>query len=51
MHKRMKAIGELVQVHSPHVICFQVPICECVPSVFMPLLVRSFYITNYCFNL
>ncbi|KAF8031681.1 hypothetical protein BT93_D0791 [Corymbia citriodora subsp. variegata] len=25
MHKRMKAIGELVQMHSPHVICFQVP--------------------------
>ncbi|KAF8031643.1 hypothetical protein BT93_D0758 [Corymbia citriodora subsp. variegata] len=23
MHKRMKAIGELIQMHSPHVICFQ----------------------------
>lgn len=24
MHKRMEALGELIQLHSPDVICFQV---------------------------
>ncbi|VFQ88612.1 unnamed protein product [Cuscuta campestris] len=30
MHKRMEAIGELVQLHSPHIICFQ----EVTPTIY-----------------
>lgn len=51
MHERMKAIGELVEMHSPHVICFQVLICEYISIEFMPLLFNSVYLTNDCFNL
>jgi len=30
VHRRMQAIGELIQLHTPDVICFQVPICAAI---------------------
>lgn len=41
LHKRMKAIGDLVQLHSPDFICFQVPLSLLI------LLIPSFHVFNF----
>ncbi|XP_030456899.2 uncharacterized protein LOC115677827 [Syzygium oleosum] len=44
MHKRMKAIGELVQMHSPHVICFQ----EVTPNIYDIFRLSSWWKLYHC---
>ncbi|XP_030533376.2 uncharacterized protein LOC115742952 [Rhodamnia argentea] len=44
MHKRTKAIGELVQMHSPHVICFQ----EVTPNIYDLFRLSSWWKLYHC---
>lgn len=44
MHKRIKAIGELVEMHSPHVICFQ----EVTPDIYDIFQLSSWWKLYHC---
>ncbi|KAK3433448.1 hypothetical protein EUGRSUZ_D01342 [Eucalyptus grandis] len=44
MHKRIKAIGEFVQIHSPHVICFQ----EVTPDIYDIFQLSSWWKLYHC---
>ena len=46
MHKRMKALGDLIQLHSPELICFQAISLSIFPSHLFNFVYK--YVNVYC---